>query len=91
MNRYIKIGFVTSVVVFVCIYTKAVAAKYGYAVAPKAKYKYAAAPKSNKYHYPSCRWVQKFGSRNLEPFISAKDALAAGYIPCKVCKPPIEE
>ncbi len=81
MKQCVKIGFVTSVVVFACIYTKAV----------QAKYKYAVAPNSNKYHYPSCRWAQKSGSRNLETFHSAKDALAAGYIPCKICKPPIKD
>jgi methylphosphotriester-DNA--protein-cysteine methyltransferase len=81
MKRSIKIVFVTSVVLFVFLYTKAVAASTRYVVPAK----------SNKYHHPSCRWAQKFRSENLASFRSAKDALAAGYIPCKVCNPPIKE
>ena len=81
MKRFIKIVLVTSVVLFVFIYTKAVAGNYKYVVPAK----------SNKYHYPSCRWAQKFSSKNLVTFNSAKDALGAGYIPCKVCKPPSKD
>lgn len=81
MKRYIKIVFITSVVLFVFIFTKSVAANYKYVVPAK----------SNKYHYPSCRWAQKFRSENSATFNSAKDALRAGYIPCKVCKPPTKE
>ena len=81
MKRYIKIVFVTSVVLFVFLFTKAGAANYKYVVPAK----------SNKYHYPSCRWARKFSSKNWVTFHSAKDALGAGYIPCKVCKPPIKE
>jgi len=91
MNRLLKIGFGTSAILFAYGYTKAVAAKDKDPVAPKAKYKYAVAPKSNKYHDPSCRWVPQFGSGDLKTFLAAKDALAAGYIPCKVCKPPIND
>jgi methylphosphotriester-DNA--protein-cysteine methyltransferase len=81
MKGLMKIGFVTSVFLFAYIYAKAVQAKYRYAVAPN----------SNKYHYPSCRWVKKSGSANLETFDSVKDSLAAGYVPCKVCKPPVKD
>lgn len=78
MNRYIKIMLVTSVVFFVLFYRKPV----------EAMDKYVVPAKSNKYHYPSCRWAQKFRSRDMATFRSAEDALGAGYIPCKVCKPP---
>ena len=81
MKRFIKIALVTSVVLFVIIFTKPVSAKYRYVVPAK----------SNKYHYPSCRFAQKFRSRNMAAFHSAKDALGAGYIPCKVCKPPSKD
>jgi len=81
MKGYIKIVFATSVVLFAFIYTKAVAAKSIYVVPAK----------SNKYHYPTCRWAQKFRSENPASFHSAKDALGAGYIPCKVCNPPIKD
>ena len=43
---------------------------------------------SNKYHYPSCRWAQKINPSNLVTFQSPEEAREAGYIPCKVCKPP---
>ncbi len=81
MNRYIKILFATSVVLFVYIYAKAVAVSIAYVVPAR----------SNKYHDPSCRWARKFRSENMVTLHSAKDALAAGYTPCKVCKPPIKD
>ncbi len=78
MNRYIKIVLATSIVLFGFILSKIAAGNDTYVIPAK----------SNKYHYPSCRWAQKFRSRNMVTFHSANDALAAGYIPCKVCKPP---
>lgn len=78
LNRFVNMVLVTSAVLFAFIYTKAVAGNRKYVVPAK----------SNKYHYPSCRWARKFGSENLAIFHSAKDALGAGYVPCKVCKPP---
>lgn len=80
MKRYLEMVFVTSVVLFVFIYSKAVAGSTRYVVPAK----------SNRYHHPSCRWAQKSGSGNLASFHSAKAALAAGYIPCKVCNPPVK-
>ena len=56
-----------------------------------ADYKYVGSAKSNKYHYPDCRWAQKIKSENLVAFKSAKEALAVGYVPCKVCKPPTKD
>jgi methylphosphotriester-DNA--protein-cysteine methyltransferase len=44
---------------------------------------------SNKYHYSTCRWAQKIKLNNLVAFSSPKEAQAAGYIPCKVCRPPM--
>lgn len=44
--------------------------------------------KSNKYHYPSCQWAQKIAAHNLIKFNSPEEAQSAGYVPCKVCKPP---
>jgi methylphosphotriester-DNA--protein-cysteine methyltransferase len=52
-----------------------------------AGYKYVGSAKSNKYHYPSCEWALKIHPDNLVTFKSAKEALDAGYIPCKVCRP----
>jgi hypothetical protein len=44
---------------------------------------------SNKYHYPNCVWALKINKSNLIIFNSPEEARNAGYIPCKVCKPPI--
>ena len=54
-------------------------------------YKYVGSSKSNKYHYPNCQWALKIKPKNLVTFKTAKEAQAAGYIPCKVCKPPITD
>lgn len=56
-----------------------------------ADYKYVGSKKSNKYHYPSCRWAKKIKPYNLVTFQSAKEAQEAGYIPCKVCRPPLKD
>jgi micrococcal nuclease len=56
-----------------------------------ADYKYVGSSKSDKYHYPSCQWAKKIKPDNLVTFKSAKEAQDAGYVPCKVCKPPIKD
>jgi hypothetical protein len=53
--------------------------------------KYVASKKSSKYHFPSCKWAQKVSPSNRVVFKSVKDAVNAGYIPCKVCKPPLTD
>lgn len=41
--------------------------------------------KSKKFHRQGCRY---YGCSNcLAVFATRADALAAGYVPCKVCKP----
>lgn len=44
--------------------------------------------KSNKYHSTSCTWAQKINPQNLVKFKTPEDATRAGYVPCKVCRPP---
>ena len=44
--------------------------------------------KSNKYHYPYCEWAKKIKPSNEIWFSSSADAVAHGYVPCKVCNPP---
>jgi hypothetical protein len=56
-----------------------------------ADYKYVGSSKSNKYHYPDCKWALKIKTENLVTFKSAKDALVAGYIPCKVRRPSAKD
>ena len=60
-------------------------------VALALDYKYVGSKNSNKYHYPACRAAKKIKPENLVTFNSAKDAKAAGYVPCKVCKPPAQD
>jgi methylphosphotriester-DNA--protein-cysteine methyltransferase len=50
---------------------------------------YVGSKKSNKYHYPTCKWAQKIKPQNRIIFKSAKEARDAGYVPCKVCRPPL--
>lgn len=56
-----------------------------------ADYKYVGSVNSNKYHYPTCKWAKKISPNNLVTSKTAQEALAAGYVPCKVCKPPTKE
>lgn len=46
---------------------------------------------SNKYHYSTCRSAQRIKPNNLVVFSSPNEAKMAGYIPCKVCRPPLAE
>jgi hypothetical protein len=43
---------------------------------------------SNKYHYPTCKWVKGISPWRVIKFKSAKEAQEHNYIPCPVCKPP---
>ena len=43
--------------------------------------------RTKKYHYASCHLAQKIKPENLIDLKSPQEALEAGYVPCKVCKP----
>jgi len=43
---------------------------------------------SDVYHYPSCRYAKRIKPENRVYFDTPEEAIAAGYHPCKVCKPP---
>jgi hypothetical protein len=43
---------------------------------------------SNKYHLPTCKWVQGIKPWNLIKFKSPGEAQSRHYIPCPTCKPP---
>ena len=43
---------------------------------------------SNKYHYPTCKWVREITPGKLIKFKSAAAAQARQYVACPVCKPP---
>ncbi|MEM3484061.1 MAG: thermonuclease family protein [Candidatus Methanomethyliaceae archaeon] len=40
-----------------------------------------------KFHYATCYWVTRMNPSNMVPFKTRDEAIAAGYIPCKVCRP----
>ena len=48
---------------------------------------YVGSAKSDKFHYPGCRYVRQIYDENKIYFSSRDEALNAGYIPCKVCRP----
>lgn len=51
---------------------------------------YVGSSSSNKYHYTTCKWAQKILPENLVTFNSPEEAMKSGYMPCKVCKPPMK-
>ena len=44
---------------------------------------------SKIYHYPTCKWAQKIKPSNLVKFNSPEEAIKAGKVPCKICRPPV--
>lgn len=42
---------------------------------------------SKKFHLPDCQWAEKISPRNRVYFKSRNEAIKAGYVPCKVCRP----
>lgn len=43
--------------------------------------------RTGKFHRPGCQWAQKISPQNRVIFQSRDQAVAQGYIPCKVCSP----
>lgn len=50
--------------------------------------RYVGSKESNVYHEENCHYVEKIKSEDLNNFDTPEEAIAAGYRPCKVCKPP---
>ena len=42
---------------------------------------------SKKFHLATCTYVGQMNPANKVPFVTRDDAIAAGYVPCKVCQP----
>lgn len=42
---------------------------------------------SKKFHRSDCQWAQKIAAHNRVVFRSREEAIKAGYVPCKVCRP----
>ncbi len=50
--------------------------------------RYMGAKNSTIYHLPTCALIRKVNPLDRRMFNSVKKAVDAGYVPCKVCKPP---
>jgi hypothetical protein len=48
---------------------------------------YVGATTTGKFHYTSCRWAGKIRDDHRAYFDSREEAIDAGYVPCKVCRP----
>jgi len=48
---------------------------------------YVGSKNSDKYHYPDCSGASKIKEANKVWFKNQAEAVAAGYVPCKICKP----
>jgi len=68
--------------------TKEVKSEPGQARAP-TQGTYVGSSKSDKFHQPDCVWAQKISPANLISFASTEEAQSRGYLPCKVCSPPL--
>jgi methylphosphotriester-DNA--protein-cysteine methyltransferase len=79
---YHSVKLITIILIFASVATSILLA---------GDYKYVGSKTSNKFHYPWCQWAKKIKPHNLITFRSAKEAREAGYIPCKVCKPPLKD
>jgi methylphosphotriester-DNA--protein-cysteine methyltransferase len=54
-------------------------------------YEYVGSKNSDKYHYPTCKLVRKIKPADLVTFKTAREALVAGYVPCRVCRPLLND
>lgn len=52
---------------------------------PSLAASYLGNPRSMKFHYSGCRTIKH--PENFVPIESRDEAIAAGYVPCGVCKP----
>jgi competence protein ComEC len=51
------------------------------------EYAFVASRHSDKFHLPSCRYARQIKPANLIGFKTREEAVTAGYVPCKVCRP----
>ena len=50
--------------------------------------KYVGSKNYNRYHYTWCKRAQSIKPADLITFKSPEEAIAARYLPCKICRPP---
>jgi O-6-methylguanine DNA methyltransferase len=51
--------------------------------------RYVSSASGDSYCYPSCHFAQSIAPEQLITFASEEEAVAAGYIPCDICRPPL--
>jgi methylphosphotriester-DNA--protein-cysteine methyltransferase len=51
--------------------------------------RYVSSVSGDSYCYPSCHSTQSIAPEQLITFASEEEAVAAGYIPCDACRPPL--
>ncbi len=78
---------------------KTLTVRLGYTIVPRAPDGAVVAPvvpssggyignkNSKKFHRSDCQWAQKIAAHNRVVFRSREEAIKAGYVPCKVCRP----
>lgn len=52
-----------------------------------SKYAYIGNSNTKKFHYSWCTWAKKIAPSHKVYFKTREEAVSAGYVPCKVCKP----
>jgi hypothetical protein len=62
-------------------------ARIPHRVAPGQQVRYVASKNGQPFHLPGCASAKKISPENLETFTTREEAIAAGHVPCKVCKP----
>jgi methylphosphotriester-DNA--protein-cysteine methyltransferase len=74
--------------VFVFVLSLLVPIVVGKAYSASEQVGYVAAESGERYHRPDCAAVKRIKKEHRVTFGTAQEAIAAGYTPCKVCKPP---
>ena len=63
----------------------------GIGISEGANEYYVGTKQNNRYHYASCDMALMSKTQNKKVFKSIKDARAAGYKPCRICRPPVKD
>jgi methylphosphotriester-DNA--protein-cysteine methyltransferase len=83
MMRFSRRGLLfTALVLIICFLAVNVMA-----AEKRENFKYVVSKKGKRYHKPDCSAAKRIKPDHLIGFQSARDALKAGYTPCKICKP----
>jgi micrococcal nuclease len=55
---------------------------------PASSLPYVGSSQGHVYHRKSCEWARKIAAAHRVPFASPEEARDAGYVACRVCRPP---